>query len=61
MPIEITDDPVVRLTASEAAKWRERYNQQFSGYGLTPPSFSSWVAKQLQRASQKAKNKRIGI
>jgi hypothetical protein len=58
MPIEIIDDPVVRLTASDAAKWRERYNQAFSMYSGTPPTFASWVHQQLH---QKPLRERIEV
>jgi hypothetical protein len=49
MPIEIIDDPVVRLTASDYAKWMDRYNQAFSMYCGTPPTFASWVHKQFNQ------------
>lgn len=52
MAIIIQDDPDVILTPSELARYQREYEQAYSMYAGTPPSFNSWVARKKKQQAK---------
>lgn len=50
MPIKITDDPEVCVTAADLARYKADYQQRFMMFAGTPPTLAEFIRREQSKS-----------
>lgn len=59
MPIKITDDPVVEVTADELAFYTQEYQQRYMMFAGKVPTLAEFIRREKAKLSLKERMKNI--